>query len=67
MTDDCDAPPAANAPVSTGYLRLIKDAGRYADGAVIPDTPETRKALGDAARPATAFEIGVAGYMKREA
>ena len=67
MTDDSEAPPATATPASTGYLRLIKNAGRYADGAVIPDTPETRKALGNAARPATAFEIGVAGYMKREA
>jgi hypothetical protein len=57
------APPAAppsGAAAATGYLLDT------ASGKVLPDTPETRAALGDRARPATDFDVGVAGIMQRE-
>jgi hypothetical protein len=66
MTEQKKQPPSpAPAPISTGYIVVTDDVGRYRKGQVLPHAPELVEELAGKFRPATEFDIGVAGIMTR--
>jgi hypothetical protein len=68
MTEPKKQPPApapSPAPIATGYLVVTDDVGRYRKGQVLPHASELVEELQGNFRPATDFDLGVAGIMTR--
>lgn len=59
------AQPQPSAP-SSSHLVLLEDAEGFPRGAIAPNEPGLAAKLGSKARPATAFDLGVAGIVTRE-
>jgi hypothetical protein len=68
MADEKKQPPApgpAPSPAAPSHIVVTDDVGRYRKGQVLPYAPELVKELQGNFRPATDFDLGVAGIMTR--
>jgi len=59
-----DSPPASEPDVS--YLVVTQDDGEFRRGMVLPNAPELADRLAGKVRPATPFDLGVAGIVTRK-
>lgn len=56
----------AAAPKEPTHLVVLDDADGYRKGQVVENSPAVAKALGDNARPASAFDLGVAAVTRKD-
>jgi hypothetical protein len=60
------APPLTAPPLNApSYVVVTDDCGKRRKGMVLPNTPEIVKELGRNFRPATPYDLGVAGLLTR--